>query len=113
LKHYERALNIELHAPHSDQLKIVMRHNNIGLVLKDQGEYDEALKSFERILENFLAHLPPRHPSLAITHNNIAIVLDDLNRTAEAIDIARRSLLPNHPHMKGCQQHLDKLRRKL
>jgi len=41
--------------------------NNIGLVNKGQGKYDEALKFFTKSIEK----TPLNHPYLAITLNNI------------------------------------------
>jgi len=54
LKHFQRALDIDLHAPEPDQLKIATDYNNAASGLMDQCQHMNALKIF-------LDKLPPRH----------------------------------------------------
>ncbi len=63
LKHFQRALDIDLHAPEPDQLKIATDYNNIASVLMDQFQHMNALKIF-------LDRLPPRH----VTYIKLSVI---------------------------------------
>jgi tetratricopeptide (TPR) repeat protein len=100
-------LNIDLHALQTHQLNIATQHNNIGLVLDKQGKYDEALTSYERVLEIELVHLPPRHRLLATTYNNIGRVHYNMGEYSKALffceralEIGHYSLPQNHPDLQ-------------
>jgi tetratricopeptide (TPR) repeat protein len=100
-------LNIDLHALQTHQLNIATQHNNIGLVLDKQGKYDEALTSYERVLEIERVHLPPRHRLLATTYNNIGRVHYNMGEYSKAlffceraVEIGHYSLPQNHPDLQ-------------
>ena len=46
--------------------------NNIGLIYKNRGEYEQALDFYLKSLEIKKLSLPPNHPDIASTLNNIA-----------------------------------------
>jgi len=52
--------------------------NNLGFLLKDQGELKEAKKYFEQALEINLKACGSTHPKIAVSRNNLGIILKDL-----------------------------------
>ncbi|CAF4687816.1 unnamed protein product, partial [Didymodactylos carnosus] len=76
----------------------------MGLVYKNQGDYEKALKYYEKSLEIKLISLPPNHPDIATTYNNIGLVYDNQGDYEKALkyyekdlEISLISLPPNHP----------------
>jgi predicted O-linked N-acetylglucosamine transferase (SPINDLY family) len=59
-------------------------HNNLGNLLKEQGNLDEALACYRRVLE--------LRPDFAEVHNNVGVVLKDHGNLDEAIACYRRAL---------------------
>ena len=52
-------------------------NNNLGVVLKDQGKFEEAIKVYNKaILLN---------PNYSYPHNNIGIILQDSGKSDQAI----------------------------
>ncbi|CAF0898807.1 unnamed protein product [Didymodactylos carnosus] len=87
-----------------DQSDRALAHNNLGRVYDNKGDYEKALKSYEKSLEIKLISLPPNHPSIATTYNNIGLVYDNqgdyekaLKSYEKSLEIKLISLLPNHP----------------
>ncbi|CAF3916699.1 unnamed protein product [Didymodactylos carnosus] len=83
---------------------IARTYNNIGLVYGNQGDYEKALKSYEKSLEIRLTALPPNHPDIATTYNNIGSVYDSqgdhekaLKSYEKSLEIRLAALPPNHP----------------
>ena len=66
--------------------------NNLGLLLDDQGKYDEARTHFERALRICEETLGPQRLETAICLNNIAGSLEKEGRYAEARQLCERSL---------------------
>ena len=125
LKLLKRALNIDLDALQSNQLNIdphmlqthhiniATRYNNIGLVLDNLCQYNEALENYKRALEIELVHLPPIHPLLATTYNNIGMIhlkngnhLDALIYYQNTFEIFERSLPANHPSLANTHHNI-------
>jgi tetratricopeptide (TPR) repeat protein len=50
---------------------VAIRVNNLGLVLQDLGELQEARKCFERALKILQAKLGEDHPNTKIVANNL------------------------------------------
>jgi tetratricopeptide (TPR) repeat protein len=71
--------------------------NNVGSVLKAQGEYEEALKHFRQALAMDQALYPKDkfkhgHPLLALSLNNVGSVLQDQGEYEEALKHYRQAL---------------------
>ena len=64
-------------------------HNNLGTILEDQEEYEEALEHYKKTVK-----LAPRNPA---GYNNVASVMARLDRNADALGYAREAvrLAPN------------------
>ncbi|CAF2730118.1 unnamed protein product [Rotaria sp. Silwood2] len=93
--------------------EIATHYNNIGLVLKQQDKYDEALKNYERALEIKLAHPPPRHPSLATAYSNISGICQSrkdyskaLSFLEKTLEIKQKSFPPNHPSLIATHRNI-------
>ncbi len=71
-KHYfERALEIDEKAFGPDHPKVAIRINNIGAVLREQGDLDGARKAYERALRIFEGALGPEHPKTVLVRQNL------------------------------------------
>ncbi|CAF4659011.1 unnamed protein product, partial [Didymodactylos carnosus] len=81
--------SISLPPNHPD---IATTYNNIGLDYFDQGDYEKALKSYEKSLEIELISLPPNHPDIATTYNNIGLVYDNQGDYEKALKYHEKSL---------------------
>jgi tetratricopeptide (TPR) repeat protein len=72
----------------------------------DQGEYQEAVKLYEQVLEIYRKTLPPHHLSLAASYNNIGMVYDSMGDYSKALsyylkglEISEKTLPPNRPDL--------------
>lgn len=84
--------------------QMAMLLNNIGLVCNSQGEYNKALKFFQKALEISKKVLRENHPNIATNYNNIGTVYDiqgdykeALNLFQKALEIKKKVLGENHP----------------
>ncbi|MFK8164390.1 MAG: tetratricopeptide repeat protein, partial [Lewinella sp.] len=92
-------------------------YNNIGLLYRDQGRYEEALTFFQKAIEISEAVLDAKHPDLAISYNNIGSLYQDQGRYEEAltffqkaIEIFEASLGREHPHTQTVRRNLEGLK---
>ncbi|CAF1390910.1 unnamed protein product [Didymodactylos carnosus] len=99
-----------------DQSAHASAHNNIGLVYHQQGDYEKALKSYEKSLEIYLISLPPNHPYIATTYNNIGMVYNKQSDYEKALksyekflEIRLISLPPNHPDIATTYNNIGSL----
>ncbi|CAF1339646.1 unnamed protein product [Rotaria sp. Silwood1] len=80
--------------------------DNIGSVLRNQNQLNEALEYMERALHIELLAPQPNSLKIASYHNNIGLVLTDLNNFnsaliyyEQAFKIQQKYLPPNHPDL--------------
>jgi tetratricopeptide (TPR) repeat protein len=66
--------------------------NNIAIVLKNQGKFDEALEMYEKALETTVRAVGPLHVDVAKTYNNMAIVERKLGNFQKALELYEKSL---------------------
>ena len=66
--------------------------NSLGLLLKEQGDYDQSEKLLQESLAMFRRLLGDRHPNLATALNNIALVQHQKGNLAEAESTYRQAL---------------------
>ena len=88
-------------------------YHQLGRINDEQGEYQEALEIFEKIL-------PSNHPDLTNSYNNIVMVYNHMGEYSKGISFHERgggigqSALPaNHPQLQMYSENLDICRRKL
>jgi tetratricopeptide (TPR) repeat protein len=81
-------------------------YHQIALAKDDQGEYEEAITFYDKVLEIDKKRLPPNHLSFASTYNNIGMVYQNmgdypkaLSYYEKALEIRKQSLPPNHPDL--------------
>jgi tetratricopeptide (TPR) repeat protein len=103
---YQRASNIDEDAfgPGHPTLAIVA--NNIGAILRDQGDLAGALEYIQRALKIDEKIYGPDHPNVAVDANNIGEILrncgefeEALKYTERALHIAEKLYGPNHPYV--------------
>ena len=66
--------------------------NNQGLLLKLDGNYEEARRIFERVVEKYALFYGENHQSTVNAQINLATVLKDLKKFDEAILIYEKAL---------------------
>ena len=78
--------------------------NAFGLMLSQQGQYQEALEKMEQSLDIWEQFQPSNHPVIATAIDNIGLTLEKLRRYHEALekreqalDIRKKILPPDHP----------------
>ncbi len=81
-------------------------YNQLGSVKYQQGEYQKAIRFYEKALAIKQQSLPPNHPSLATSYNNIGNVYQNMGDYPKALSyyekslaIDQQSLPPNHPDL--------------
>jgi tetratricopeptide (TPR) repeat protein len=94
MQEYRRAIELDP--------KYAWPHNNLGIILHDRGQLEEAIQEFRRAI-----HLDPK---FALPHNNLAIALRDKGQMDTAIQELGRAieLDPKYatPHYNlGCALH--------
>jgi tetratricopeptide (TPR) repeat protein len=57
-----------------DQNEKAHIYNQLGMIKDNQGKYQEAIKSYEKVLETDQKTLPPNHLCLSCSYNNIGFV---------------------------------------
>ena len=80
-------------------------YNNLGLAYHHKGEYDKAIKYFEKSLNIELKALGEEHPNTAETYNNLGLAYHHKGEYDKAIkyfekslNIVKRVLGENHPY---------------
>jgi tetratricopeptide (TPR) repeat protein len=96
---------------------VASSHNNIGLILAQQGEFDAALAEYRAARSIFASALGPRHPHTASCHYNEALVLLEQGKSDEAsraLELARDAwsgtLGTAHPHTVMAIDALNELK---
>ncbi|CAF4993780.1 unnamed protein product, partial [Rotaria magnacalcarata] len=77
------------------------------------GEYEEAIKFYEKSFAIQQQSLPPNHPDLAMYYNNIGAVYKNMGEWSKAIssyqqalEIRQQSLPTNHPDLASSYNNL-------
>src|SRR5262249_14464689 len=79
----EEALAIQRKALPSQHPDLAINLNNLGVLLQDLGQRDQARRYYEEALAIKRKGLPAQHPTLAISLNNLAVLLLDLRQQQE------------------------------
>ncbi|KAF6204569.1 hypothetical protein GE061_018729 [Apolygus lucorum] len=74
--------------------------SNIGLEMYKKGEYNEAIKILQKVLDKKANILGPNHEDLLITRYNVAIALNELGKHEEALS-KLQDLLPMQCKLLG------------
>jgi tetratricopeptide (TPR) repeat protein len=103
---FERSLHLaeKLHGP--DSALVAIRANNIGQVLRMQGDLNGALQHAQRALAIDEKVYGPEHPEVAIDANNVGTILQAqgdlqgaLRHTQRALAIDEKVYGPEHPQV--------------
>ena len=107
----QRTLKIHLRCSARTILDVAKSYNNIGIVYKNQGKYEEALVQYSRALEIKTRVLGQDHPNVADTCENIGLVLKQQgevekakDKFEEAADIRRAKLGAHHALTKKSER---------
>ena len=99
-------LYIELLKNTDNERTKAVYYNQLGWAKKDQGEYKEAVKYYEKSIEIKERTLSKNHPDLATYYNNIALVYNNMGEYSKAleyyekdIEITKIALPKNHPDL--------------
>jgi tetratricopeptide (TPR) repeat protein len=78
-------------------------YNQLGIMKSHQGEFREAIESYEKSLRIYKKTHPPNHPDLAWPYNNMGLAYykmrdysKALSSHKKALEIREQSLPPNH-----------------
>jgi len=90
--------------------------NNLGVLLRDQGNYEEAINYYREALDIRRATLGEYHPNTAFSHLNLSRILLDLDRVDEArphsqiaVDIMSEVLNNTHLHLLVARSTLARI----
>ena len=89
---YEKALAIDEKVYGPEHPSVARDANNIGLILKAQGDLEGALEWAKRALAILEKVYGPEHPTVAIYANNIGQILQDQGDLAGALEWTKRAL---------------------
>ena len=111
----------------SNHPDVASSFNNMGLVLSQQGNYEQALKVYQAAKESFTNSLGNEHPHTGSCHYNIGLVLKSMSASGsgsassdrdsslqqakeefqKAKEIWESSLGPQHPHTEMAKQSIQ------
>ncbi|MCH9681226.1 MAG: tetratricopeptide repeat protein [Deltaproteobacteria bacterium] len=104
LAHHREALALAQRARPDDHSGTARALQNIGAVLRDQGDREGALEHLERALEIEQRQPDRSRENRAFAHHNIGVVLSDMGRVDQAeqrftraLELKRQWLGPRHP----------------
>ena len=106
--HFDTAQNIyeRLLKETPDEREKGNLYHHIGSIKTDQGNYQEAIKYFEKALSIYEKTLPPKHPHLASSYNNIGLAYGKINEYSKALEAHENALKiyqkirpSNHPDL--------------
>jgi tetratricopeptide (TPR) repeat protein len=90
--------------------------NNLGVLLRDQGNYEEAIRYYREALDIRRATLGESHPNTAFSHLNLSRMLLELDRVEEArphsqiaVDIMSEALNDTHLHLLVARSTLARI----
>jgi tetratricopeptide (TPR) repeat protein len=108
----QRVYEILLEQETEESAKAPIYHQ-LGWVKDEQGEYQEAIRFYEKALAIQQQSLPPNHPYLAASYNNIGAVHQNmgdypkaLSSYEKALAIRQQSLPPNHPDLASSYNNI-------
>jgi tetratricopeptide (TPR) repeat protein len=91
-------------------------YHQLGLVKYERGEYQAAIRFYEKDLEINQKSLPPNHPDLASSYLGIGNVYQNMGDYPKALSyyektlaIQRQSLPPNHPHLASSYNNIGEV----
>jgi len=110
-EYYQKGLDLHLHSNTPDLYCVGNCTNSIGIVYLKQGQYAEAIKSFERTLK-ILQQIPGEHDSeIALTYDNIGDAYLSVAKYEDALNNYKKSLAiqeniePCNPQTLGTANH--------
>jgi tetratricopeptide (TPR) repeat protein len=108
----QRVYEFLLEQASSNSERATVYHHS-GIAKDRLGEYEEAIKFYDKSLEIFQNILPPYHPSFASIYNNIGSVYDNMANNSKALsyyekalEICQKSLPPNHPDLAASYNNI-------
>ena len=112
-KHGRKAVDIARRHFQPGHPRIATSQSNLGEVLRNLGELEEARELLRTALESDERSFEPGHPIIAIRQSVLALVLQDLGELEEARELLRtslesdeRSFEPGHPKIASRQSNL-------
>jgi tetratricopeptide (TPR) repeat protein len=91
-------------------------YHQLGLIKYNQGEYQEAIKFYQKALEIKKEMFSPNHPNLAntiIALGNVYYSMGEyskaLSSQEKALEISQKSLPPNHPDLADSYNNIGSL----
>jgi tetratricopeptide (TPR) repeat protein len=93
--------------------EIAESYHNIGLVHYYKGDYDQAIKFYNKSLSIKIANFGENYSDVAKTYNNIGVIYMDKGKYSQAIEILNRALTiwlstfgENHPHVTATYNNI-------
>jgi tetratricopeptide (TPR) repeat protein len=88
-------------------------YNQLGMIKRALGEYEEAIRFYEKDFEISQKRLSPYHPDLATSYNNIGTAsrrMGDYSKALssyeKALAIRQQSLAPDHPDLASSYNNI-------
>jgi tetratricopeptide (TPR) repeat protein len=108
-KYCERALNLYLQV-HQGEKYDPINHchhlNNLAFIQRAEGDLQNALLNYQKVIDLRQKHLSPYHPDLVVSYSNLATVQEDMGNHIDsvrsykhALDISIKSLPNNHEYL--------------
>ncbi|CAF0975970.1 unnamed protein product [Adineta steineri] len=102
---------------HKDKAPI---YHRLGTIKYDQGNYREALSSYQKALEIWQQSPTPNYPDLASSYNNIGLVHINMGNYSKAlssyekaVEIQQQSLTANHPDLASSYNNIGEVHRNM
>ena len=102
----EHALAIYMQVHHGDKYDPIIHCYhlaNLAFIQHAEGNFDDALVNYQKVIDVRLKYLSPYHPDLAVAYSNLATVQackksyqDSVESLERALEISRKALPDNH-----------------
>ncbi|CAF0771597.1 unnamed protein product [Adineta ricciae] len=110
---------VNSHAQHDR--KLTARVSTLkGRIQRERRNYQEALQTFQSVLEEKFEELPENHPSFGTTFTDMGIVYEKLNDNDralhhfnQALSIYQKTLAPDHVEYADCLENMSRVNVKL
>ncbi len=110
---YEKSLAIKIRALGPEHPDVGLSYNNMGSVLEQQGQHEEAMEMYEKSLAINIRALGPEHPNVGISYNNMGTVLKKQGQYEQAMEMYEKALSlfqalgPSHPWSTAARDNLQ------
>ena len=97
-----------------DSLDVAKTRENMAIIYRKQGHYDQALEIYKSVLETKIRVCGHDHPDVAVSYKNLAAMYQSQGNHVQTKEMATKAyhiflkkLGPDHPQTQGLKPFVD------